>query len=116
MEEMTRFDSENGSKPLPVMMHQYMQMVMVMILFIKSVRTDDWKLHLMAHESFTKHFFAHDKLVYAWMIPLYVADMESLKESDTDIYQEFLHGNWVVNKNPHVPLELIMPLSISTSQ
>ena len=58
---------------------------------------------MKALEAFTKHFFAHDKLVYARMIPLYLADMESLKLSDPDVYREFLDGNWVVNKNQHVP-------------
>ena len=37
------------------------------------------------------------------MIPLYLADMDALKKSDSVIYTEFLHGNWVVNKNGSVP-------------
>ena len=74
-------------------------MVMDMILFVRAVRTGDFELHLTALESFTKNFFAHDKLVYARMIPLYLAEMNSLKESNEEIYQEFMNGNWVVNKN-----------------
>ena len=34
------------------------------------------------------------------MIPLYLAEMELLPESDPDINEEFLSGNWFVNKNP----------------
>ena len=37
------------------------------------------------------------------MIPVYLADMEALKQSDAEIYGEFLSGNWVVNKNQHIP-------------
>ena len=33
------------------------------------------------------------------MIPVYLADMDNLKESDPDVYQEMIQGNWVVNKN-----------------
>ena len=33
------------------------------------------------------------------MIPLYLAEMEKLPDSDPEIYKEFLDGNWVVNKN-----------------
>ena len=51
---------------------------------------------------FTKYFFAHDLLNYARMIPLYLAEMEKLPDSDPEIYQEFLDGNWVVNKNQDV--------------
>ena len=37
------------------------------------------------------------------MMPLYLAEMDSLKTTDPDILQEFLQGNWVVNKNEEVP-------------
>ena len=37
------------------------------------------------------------------MIPLYLAEMQLLPESDPEIYDEFLSGNWVVNKNPNTP-------------
>lgn len=38
------------------------------------------------------------------MIPLYLAEMKMLEESDPELYQEFVVGNWVVNKNPNVSL------------
>ena len=47
----------------------------------------------------TKHFIALDKQNYARLMPLYLADIELLRQSDPDIYQEFMKGNWVVNKN-----------------
>ena len=80
-----------------------MQMILDMLLFIRAVRTADWLLHLKALENFTEYFFAHDKLNYARMMPLYLAEMDSLKTTDPDILQEFLQGNWVVNKNEEVP-------------
>ena len=39
-------------------------------------------------------------LNYARMIPVYLAEME--KKTDSEIYQEFQNGNWVVNKNAKV--------------
>jgi hypothetical protein len=78
-EKMTQFDSEDGRKPLFIVMRQYMQMVMEMLHFIRSVRTGGWDLHLLATKSFVKYYFAHSKLNYARMIPVYLADMESLK-------------------------------------
>ena len=33
------------------------------------------------------------------MIPVYLAEMKTVKETDPEIYQEFQNGNWVVNKN-----------------
>lgn len=84
-------------------MKQYMTMVLEMLQFVRAVRTANWELHLMALETFTKYFFARDKVNYARMIPLYLAEMKSLKETDLEIYNEFMEGNWLVNKNPDVP-------------
>ena len=103
IEKMTQFDSQVSQKPLFIVMRQYMQMVMDMLQFIRSVRNGDWNLHLLSTKTFVKYYFAHSKLNYTRMIPVYLADMEALKQSDAVIYGEFLSGNWVVNKNQHAP-------------
>lgn len=103
LKKMSEFDAEHNDKATFKVMCHYMQMVMEMLVFIRAVRTGDWELHLKALETFTKYFFAHDRLNYARMIPLYLAEMASLKESDPEIFEEFLQGNWVVNKNEEVP-------------
>ena len=36
------------------------------------------------------------------MIPVNLAEMAKLKETDPEIYEEFQQGNWVVNKNSSV--------------
>ena len=76
---------------------------MEMFSFIKAVRTGNWQLHLSSLEVFTKHFFPHDKFNYARMIPVYLAEMASFKDTDSCLYEEFTNGNWVVNKNQEVP-------------
>lgn len=37
------------------------------------------------------------------MIPLYLAEIKMLQVTDPEKYEEFLEGNWVVNKNLRVP-------------
>ena len=103
LEKMSTFEAANTSNPMFKVMRHYMRMVMEMLAFIRAVRTGDWSLHLITLEMFTKYFFAHDKINYARMIPVYLAEMSSLKESDPEIYEEFIQGNWVVNKNAKVP-------------
>ncbi|KAK3746101.1 hypothetical protein QZH41_015518, partial [Actinostola sp. cb2023] len=102
IEKMSEFDAANNSNPLFVVMRHYMRMVMEMFAFIRSVRNADWKLHLITLELFTKYFFSHDRFNYARMIPVYLAEMASLEASDPEIYDEFINGNWVVNKNEEV--------------
>ena len=102
IEKMLEFDAANNRSPLFVVMRHYMCMIMEMFVFIRSVRSGNWKLHLITLEQFTKYFFAHDRLNYSRMIPLYLAEMASLEASDPSIHQEFMNGNWVVNKNNRV--------------
>ncbi|XP_028412052.1 uncharacterized protein LOC114534781 [Dendronephthya gigantea] len=99
--KMERF--EEGKNPEFKVFRSYMKMIMEMLLFVRAVRTADWQLHLRSLQLFTKYFFAHDKLNYARMIPIYLAEMENLPESAPEIYKEFAEGNWVVNKNRHIP-------------
>lgn len=100
--KMSEFDTAHKNNPIFVVMRHYMRMVMEMLAFIRAVRTGNWKLHLITLELFTKYFFAHDKINYARMMPLYLAEMNSLEESDPAIHEEFTRGNWVVNKNGEV--------------
>ena len=100
---MNLFDASKISQPLFIVFRHYMKMVLEMMLFIRAVRTGNWELHLLALETFIKYFFAHDKLNYACMIPVYLADMQQVKEVDGVIHDQFMEGNWVVNKNPVVP-------------
>ena len=85
-------------------------MVFLMFAFVRSVRTGlhihqvcgDWNLYLSSLFAFTKYFFAHDKRNYARMIPVYISEIQSLKQTDPEIQQEFDNGHWVVNKNKSV--------------
>jgi len=99
IEKMLEFNTANNRSPLFVVMRHYRCMIMEMFAFIRSVRSGNWKLHLITLEQFTKYFFAHDRLNYSRMIPLYLAEMASLEASDPSIHQEFMNGNWIVNKN-----------------
>lgn len=103
VKKMEMFDARQDKIPLFKFTRQCMRMVMEMMSFIRAVRTGNWALHLEALQLFTKYFFAHDRLHYARMIPLYLAEMQKLPESDPEIYEEFQKGNWVVNKNSGVP-------------
>ena len=100
--KMEQFDADREGSPLFKFTREYMAMVLEMMTFIRAVRTGDWDLHLEALKLFVKYFFAHDMLNYARMIPVYLAEMEIMKDPDPEIYQEFQNGNWVVNKNAKV--------------
>ena len=102
MGRMKTFEEGRNHIPMFKVFLCYMQMVMDVMVFIRAVRTGDWLLHLSSLQAFTKYFFAYDRINYARMIPLYLAEMKMLQVSEPDIYQEFLEGAWIVNKNLNV--------------
>ena len=75
-EKMLAIDTRHASKPLYYIMFHYMQMVVEIMMFIRSVLTQKWTLHLASFQAVTKYCFAHDRLAYAGIIHLYLADME----------------------------------------
>ena len=56
------------------------------------------KCKLVQSMLFVKYLFAHDKLNYACLTPVYLGDMKALAQTDTEVWEEFMEGNWVVNK------------------
>ena len=97
--KMEQFDSEHLKQPVFKFLRMYMEQVLMIFTYIRATRNGQWTLHLHAAEGLCKYFFAHDKLKYARMVPLYLAEMHSLEESDPDIWMEFNTGNFVVNKS-----------------
>lgn len=102
-DSLDKFEVQGCKQPLFKAAVQYMKMIVELSLFIRAVRTADWKLHLTSLESLVKYFFAHDKRNYARVIPLYLSEMSDLQETAPNIYEEFTSGNWIVNKNSTVP-------------
>ena len=74
--KMSEYDNKNKDSPLFEITCHYMRMIMVMLSFIKAVRTEDWQLHLLSLELFTKYSFANDKINFARMIAVYLAEMQ----------------------------------------
>ena len=93
MKKMKEFDESYENSPMFMVFRQCIGMVLEMLIFIRAVRTANWELHLVALEIFTKYFFAHDRLNYARMIPVYLAEMNALSNTDPGIYAEFKDGN-----------------------
>ena len=75
----------------------YIDMVLVLLQFIKAERTGNWKLHLTATAAMVPHFFAMDRINYARWLPVYLSDMNTLETSHPEVYKEFINGNHSVS-------------------
>jgi len=101
MEKMAEFHGQHANNQIFRVFRQYMCMVLEMFIWV--VRTASWRLYLQALEIFPRYIFAHDCLNYTRMIPLYLAEMKSLQDTNPDIYDEFLMAPGALTKIPRYP-------------
>ena len=77
----------------------YVEMVLLLLRFIKAEREGNWKKHLQATADMLPHFFSMDKTNYSRWLPVYLADMSLLEETAPEVHQEFLNGNHAVSRS-----------------
>ena len=93
---MTEFDEQKERQSLLFkFVRTYMRMVLLIYMFICATRDGLWEQHLSSLDALC----AHDKQKYARLVSLYLAEMTALHVTDPDIRQEFMSGNFAVNKN-----------------
>ena len=97
-----------SQSPLFKFARDYMKFVACFLMFVRATREGGWNLHLESLKALTKYFFAHDRLNYARLVPLYLAQMQKIEVDDPDIYEEFMQGNFCVNKS-EIPFCAIGP-------
>jgi hypothetical protein len=76
----------------------YIEMVEVLLDYIKSHRDGNWSLHLEAFEAMLPWLTIYDHTNYARWGPIYLADMKNLPAKVKD---EFLEGNFVIKQSSH---------------
>ncbi|ESO84058.1 hypothetical protein LOTGIDRAFT_155372 [Lottia gigantea] len=77
----------------------YMRMIERLLLFIQATRQRDWKLHLEASTLMCQDICSMDRIKYRRMLPVYIADMKRLKQSDPGIWNAFMNGEFSVKQN-----------------
>ena len=76
----------------------YLEMVEVLLLFVRATRQGDWLLHLSAVRSMCPWLFVTSRINYARYLPIYYLEMKSLHTSHPDIHQMFMNGDFVVQR------------------
>ena len=68
----------------------YINMVLLLLQFVKAERTGNWKLHLSATTEMVPHFFSMDRVNYSRWLPVYLSDMHMLQLTHPAVHQEFI--------------------------
>ena len=99
---------QESGKDIQKFMINYMNQVMVLLMFIAATRREDWKLHLAKMEELLPYFHAHDQFNYGRWGPLYVADMLEMQTTDPDLWNFLNEGNFAIAKH-HASFTAIDP-------
>ncbi len=80
---------------------QYMEMVTILLQFIRAEREGNWNLHLSALADMLPWFSAYNHNNYTRWGTVYLADMQLLPQTNPDIHKQFMDGNFVIKRSQH---------------
>ena len=77
----------------------YLEMVGLLLQFIRAARTRNWELHLACIKKILPWFFAYDHMNYAGYLTLYWTDMVQLPQSNYAAHKALQEGDFVVARS-----------------
>ena len=77
----------------------YMRMVERLQSFAYASRNRDWLLHLESGKQLLQDYCSMDRTKYRRLMPVYIANMYALKETDPLIWEAFMNGEFCVKKS-----------------
>ena len=91
-------DAQAESSPMFKFWSSYIDLVFLLLRFIRSCRSADWALHLSCIQQMFPWFFAYDRPNYARYGTLYWIQMTSLPESNPAASKYLADGGFVVQR------------------
>ena len=108
---------DNG--PRKVFWCSYLDMVTILLTFIRATREGDWDLHLECIKEMLPWFFAYDHINYARYLPVYLIHMLALPETHPEAHQMLAGGDFGVQRTSHgfsqVPVDQTIEQTINRS-
>lgn len=95
--------------------HQYMDMVDLLRDFIRSKRTENWKLHLSTLKKMIPYFAAAGHNHYAKCSQIYSQQMEELENNHPEVFNNFMKGHHVIRRSDRFWAGLSCDLTIEQS-
>ncbi len=78
-----------------------MEMERLVNVLVKSIRTGNFTFYISSLHALVPWFFAMDHANYARWLPVHIQDMMLLKTNHPQVHQEFINGNFVVQRSQH---------------
>ena len=94
---MTEYDEHHANEPNYVYWTTYLEMVDILLDFIRANWDGNWELHLAAFAAMLPYLTVYDHTNYAHWGPVYLAEMNGIQRSE--LYREFTCGNCVIKRS-----------------
>ena len=93
-----QFENERVNNYQLQMVKIYMRMFERLLRFLRATRSRNWPLHLSSSEALAEDLESADRIKYGRLLPVYIAEMYALEQSDPVIWEAFSNGEFAVQK------------------
>lgn len=101
-------ENQSAENPTFAFWSSYLEMVQLLLSFIRATRESNWELHLELIRLMVPWFFSYDRMNYARYLPAYWLEMSKLIDTHPNCYdQQFMKGHWTVNRQDRYPFAAI---------
>jgi hypothetical protein len=92
-------DEQSSINPTFAFWSSYIDIVQLLLAFVRATRESDWSLHVSALRFMMPWFFAYDRINYARYLPAYWLEMVKLSETHPQCHRELSQkGEWTVQR------------------
>ena len=101
LQHLQQFEEQienNYLGPMAKFWESFLNMVQILLDYIKSTRNGNWDLHLSSMERMLPWFHAYDRVNYARHFTYCWAALNNLAETNPKMYAEFQEGNFAVKR------------------
>ena len=79
--------------------NSYLQIVELLLLFIRATREGNWELHLSCIRDMIPWFLAYGSINYSRYLPVYYLEMKALPSTHPLIYDQLMDGEFAVQRS-----------------
>ena len=101
LQHLQQFEEQvenNYLGPMAKFWESFLNMVQILLDYIKSTRNGNWDLHLSSMERMLPWFHAYDRVNYTRNFTYCWAALNNLAETNPKMYAEFQEGNFAVKR------------------
>lgn len=97
--QIERFEQQFSEEPNYKHWTNYMDMVEILLGFIRANRDGNWQLHLDSFAAMLPWMSIYDHTNYARWGPVHLAEMKCLPLTAPEVYEEFMAGHFVIKRS-----------------